>query len=811
MRARDFSRLKLEPPVMRSPETYVFSKLSESIGRVGLCCVPFSSGPRRIALDSYSLLKTIWIKNLVKFTKLGLVLFSIEAVAQSSGAFISRQDRLQLTDFYTNMLRQKLAGELKLIGVEGQEPVVSLSIEFDDTKVVADADAWRRSQESKAGAERAAQTEAVKSNIAELMEKYKPIQPQLPEPPQTNEKADEEPDDVAKDEEIKGGIRLGRLNVDIANATISQIINRAQDDLRKKPVVEKNEKPQTATVPQVIIPAQPPVTLSISVPAPQSAPLEPFAYKAADYIKKISVDIILPAKTPKSFADSVPNLVATFLEFKTIANGASTAGWVKVKTAPPVPEAPKAEVAKPTPQTFIEGIWKPENSFIAIVVSVLILGLFIIIAMFAASRALSKGLQSAMSGLGKDIAALRPADSARDSDEDSNVKDVSAPTVNIASDQRGSFDQAAAGQAITRDMQNIRSQVSGFISENTFLCAEYLSDMFYDDTGLADFRDLLSFMGYAPLKPSLDHLPRAAVEKLETYIEEHRESPPNMLSGAEIAQRMYAECVSKATLRDESMKVFDPIRAVLIKYDDAVVSKYISDADTVSIAILLKTLSVERGNRLMKSIPAGVLKESAALLDRPIDSPDQVIAQMITKLSEVSAGIAERSQAQRRLIMRLVKTVTTAEEGMVYDLIPPDDWELKRQIMLTKLFLKDVPYVPVKALGQAFNALPLAKRAEVMLVADEALKTALNSTVGSGNKRAEMLQAEIDQNQKNVKKMAEINNRKSATLESLVQSVRRVIAADKQIVDQIIFAQANALGLKIPEGLVLPAEVNKAA
>lgn len=774
-----------------------------------LCFAPTYCGLGDL-LDSVGLSKAIWGKKLARYGKLGLLLFSIEALAQSSGAFISRQDRLQLTDFYTNMLRQKLAGELKLIGVEGQDPVVSLSIEFDDTKVVADADAWRRTQESKAGAERAAQNEAVKSNIAELMEKYKPVQPQLPTPPEAADNADEDGEDAKKEDEIQGGTRLGRLNVDISNATISEIINKAQDDLKNKKTADKADKPQP-TAPQVVIPAQPPVTLSISVPAPQSASIEPFVYKAADYIKKITADIILPAKTPKSFADSVPNMVATFLEFKAIANGAPTSGWVKVKVAPPIPEAPKVEAEKPSPKTFIEGIWKPENAFISIVVSVLILGLFMVIAMFAASRALSKGLQNAMSGLGKDIAALRPAEAARDSEEEVAAKDAVAPVVNVTSDQRGSFDQAAAGQAITRDMQNIRRQVSGFISENTFLCAEYMSDMFYDDNGLADFRDLLSFMGYAPLKAAIDHLPRAAVEKLETYIEEHRELPPNMLSGAEIAQRMYAECVSKATLRDESMKVFDPVRAVLIKYDDAVISKFVADADTVSIAILLKTLSVERGNRLMKVIPAAILKESAAMLDRPIESPDQVIAQMITKLSEVSAGIVERSQAQRRLIMRLVKTVTSAEEGLVYDLIPADDWELKRQIMQSKLFLRDVQYVPAKALGQAFSSLPLAKRAEIILVADDALKAALNATVGSGNKRAEMLQAEIEQNQKNTKKMGDISSRKSAILEGLVVAVRRVVGADRQIVDQIIYAQAKALGLKIPEGLVLPADTSRAA
>ncbi len=737
---------------------------------------------------------------------------SIEALAQNATVSISRQDRLQLTDFYSSMLRQKLTSELKLVGVDGQEPSVYLTLEFDETKVSADAQAWRREQEAKIGADRAAQTEAVKLNIAEMMEKYKPVQPQLPTPPEQASQEDEEDEKVeSAADDVKGGVRLGRLNVDIANATISQIINQAQENLKEKK--EKTPKVVMAQTqqPNIVLPAQPTVTLSLSVPAPSQQPLEPFVFKAADYIKKISVDITLPAKTPKTFSDGVPKLVANFLEFAAISKGAPTTNWVKVKLAPPIPEAPKVEQEKPTPKTFVEGIWRPENSFISTVVSVLILGLFLFVAMLVAARALSKGVQNAVMGLGRDIAALKPAEAAKDGDDEASVKEVVAVASNSDSEQRGSFDQAAASQAITRDMQNIRSQMTSFIADNTFLCAEYISDMFYDDNGLADFRDLLSFMGFAPLKPALDHLPRAAVEKLEVYVEEHRETPPNMLNGAEIAQRMYGECVSKATLRDETMKVFDPVRAVLIKYDDAIVTKFISEADNVAIAVLLKTLSVERGNRLMKAIPGNVLKEAAALLDKQIDSPDQVIAQMITKLGQVSAGITERSQAQRRLIMRLVKTVTVADEGVVYELVPAEDWDLKRQIMGSKLFLRDVSYVPAKALTQAFNALPLPRRAEVILVADDAVKAALNATVGTGNKRAEMLQAEIEQNQKNAKKMADINARKTVILEALVAAIRRVISADKSIVDQIIFSQAKALGVNPPEGLNLPADVNKAA
>jgi len=745
----------------------------------------------------------------LKWLQLAVLFFAFDVLAATGTVFISRQDRLELTNFYSNMLRQKLISELKLIGVDGQEPAVSLSLEFDETRVSADAEAWKKNQDSIAGKERDTQSELVRANIAELVEKYKPVvQPAAPQAPVPEQKKEEEPE-IKKEDDVKGGVRLGRLNVDIANSTISEIISKAQEEKLKPQVQQVVPAPLPNPAPAPV-PVSTPVTVAISVPPPSTVQGEAFVFKAADYIKKISVEVTLPAKTPKAFSDSLSGMISTFLDFQAISKGTSTTNWVKVRTAPPVPEAPKVEPPKPTPQTFVESIWRPDNAFISTVLSVLILGLFVFLAMFVASRALSKGLQNAISGLGKDIAALKPAEESKDTDEDVS-KDVVAVAVGDEGEQRGSFDAAAAGQALTRDMQNIRGQMTSFIAENTFLSAEYLSDMFYDDNGLADFRDLLSFMGYAPLKPALDHLPRSAVEKLEAYIEEHRETPPTMLNGAEIAQRMYGECVSKATLRDEAMKAFDPVRAVLIKYEDAVITKFISEADTVSVAVLLKTLTVERGNRLMRAIPGNVLKEAAGMLDKPIDSPDQVIAQMITKLTQVSAGITERSQAQRRLILRLVKTVTVADEGLVYDLVPSEDWDLKRQIMQMKLFLKDAVFVPTKTLAQAFGSLPLARRAEVMILAEQDLKSALTATVGSGNKRAEMLQTEVDQTQKNAKKIAEINSRKEAVMESFIAAVRRVVSSDKAVIDQIILAQAQALGIKPPEGISTAAENRKTA
>jgi hypothetical protein len=74
-----------------------------------------------------------------------------------------------------------------------------------------------------------------------------------------------------------------------------------------------------------------------------------------------------------------------------------------------------------------------------------------------------------------------------------------------------------------------------------------------------------------------------------------------------------------------------------------------------------------------------------------------------------------------------------------------------------------------------------------------------------------MLQTEVDQTLKNAKKIAEINSRKEAVMESFIAAVRRVVSADKTVIDQIILAQSQTLGIKPPEGISAAAETRKTA
>ena len=77
-------------------------------------------------------------------------------------------------------------------------------------------------------------------------------------------------------------------------------------------------------------------------------------------------------------------------------------------------------------------------------------------------------------------------------------------------------------------------ELAEIIQENPQVCAEILRDLFYEEYGLEDLRDLLSFAGYGTLKEALNMLPKSCIEELKGYIEDSRENPTSLLNGVEV-------------------------------------------------------------------------------------------------------------------------------------------------------------------------------------------------------------------------------------------------------------------------------------
>ena len=689
------------------------------------------------------------------------------AAIESGNTIISRKDRLELTDIYTNTVLQKVRGELRLNGILDREPSVTVQLEFDEKKLAADAATWIVTEQERLKQSETKQNSDLKQSIKDLIATA------------VAERTPKKPSEIDQAKASGTGLpRLGRLNVDITDATISEVIRRSDE-------LEASRAPEASS----------PITLAINMPSPSGASLNPFIFNAADYISKLSVAVILPATTPNQIESGLKAAIENVLDLKSIAKGQATQDWIQITKAPLLPPQPSLEPL-PTAKTYLQNIWRPENLFVGILTTGLVVGMFVLMSMFIAASMISKGLKSAFVTLGKDIASLKPPEEKEESestdvnegeDEDEEVEEK--------------YDATATSQALTHEMATIRDQVRALVVDQAFLSAEYLRDMLYSDSGLADFKDFLSFIGYSPLKPALDLLPQSAIERLQTFIEESRDNPPNLLNGTEIAQRVYSECVSKATLTTEAAKALDPVRAELIKTEDVAVAKFLSEADSTEIALLLRTLTVERGNRLMKGLSAAKLKAAASDLDKPLSDQDQVIAAVISKLRNISSSLVEKSQSQRKLILRLAKSVSVADEDIVYELVPPEDWDLKRQIIRQRIFLKDAIYVPAKILSAAFGSLPLATRCAVMIVASDELKKSIMATMQSGSKKAEILQTEIEQTKKNAKKLELIQSTKDKYLEAMATATRKFVTGDLAVVDQIMLAQAKALNIEPPAEL----------
>ncbi|MCX6124326.1 MAG: hypothetical protein NTV34_06195, partial [Proteobacteria bacterium] len=323
---------------------------------------------------------------------LPLILGADRSLAQAAQnvakTIISRKDRLELTDFYTNVVQQKIRSELRLNGINDREGSVALVLEFDEQRLTSDATTWYKSLQDNQVINARKQSFSLRSSIKELIASSRADRIKS-KPSESSESS----------EAIPGGLRLGRLNVDISNSVIAEILTSSNRSI-------------DAGSPTALVAQESPVTLAINIPAENGMTVEPYVFKAADYIKKVSLEIILPAVTPKEVVERLPGSLVSLLDLESMSKGANTKEWIKVALAPalplPIPEVKPEVIA--TPKSFAKNIWKPENAFLGTLASGLVIGIFILVSMIVGSKAVSKGINTAVSTLGKDIASLKPAD-----------------------------------------------------------------------------------------------------------------------------------------------------------------------------------------------------------------------------------------------------------------------------------------------------------------------------------------------------------------------------------------------------------------
>ncbi len=713
---------------------------------------------------------------------------------------ISQQDHIDLAAHYSTLAKETAQAVLTLSGIKNASVTASATMEFDKEKLEKDAKVWYDTQISTAAAKSEEMIAASQTNFTKLLQLAQEEQKKRDVEIRKEYEILREKERIASEEASKRALEAskntapptaakpGAANQDSTRMGILNI--GAQDIDFKEDTSNLPQVPVTNVFPvtSIVVPPQgAPLSVGINSSSNTEAQLVPFTFKAADYLTKVNVTLVLGSEVPEKLVKSIISRVDIALNLGKISSGKPTNDWIKVEKVELEPAAPMLNLKE-----FMKSLLGPSNFFVSGISMALILGLFVLSSALITSMLLKKGIQNATNTLGQGISSLKPASESEGDGGDKHEKEEESEGENQAS----AADTEASNHATTADLGNIREQLTKLIELETYACAEVIKDIFYEESGFTDFRDLVVFVGYSSLRPVIELIPKTTVEKMLGFVEENKDVEPNILNGARISQAVYGEVIAKVSFKSPESKLLEPVKEALIRIEDNVLDALMRTATSVEVALILRSLSNERSTRVVQNIQTEVLKEALEKLGDESKTWEQVIPSLIKKISASAEKIVVKSLAHQRLILKLVKNATLDQEDMIYELIPSNDFELKRQIIKTKLLFKDLKYVPQALFDKAFGKLPIKVRAQIVIAGDDEMKKLIFKVVTEGTRKFELLQAEVSELEKSEKRVADIKVNRLSLFGELMFEIRAMISDNPQWIEMILKAQAEELNVE---------------
>jgi hypothetical protein len=566
------------------------------------------------------------------------------------------------------------------------------------------------------------------------------------------------------------GPRLGILNIDIDDSTLSEIL--AQE-----------AKPEKPAEPQVIKAKENPIALSVSVPSAGAFVPPTFIYDPSDYVKDISINVKLPFGVPAGLTENVRKNLYSQLQLDQLTKK-SPNDLIKIETlAEPIADVVVEKQFNV--KEWVLSLIDPQSSLLGTLLAALIFGMMLLVS--------AKILAKVIGPIGPNILALKPEPEVNESD----TVELEAHADEHEVEER--YDAAANATAMTAEMQPLRDQLGQLMAEQPDLCAEVLRDLFYQSTGLSSFRDLLSFAGYNCLKPAMSLLPSYNLDELAAYIEDNKDEASNILMGVETAQKIYRDCISKITHASSDGEGLDVLRNKIISISDDVIRNYIKDASARHVAVMLNVLTVDRSNQIIKFVNSDVLKEATALLDSIGDAKD-TISEILTGLDKPQEKEATKSTVkQTRFVMRLIKAATLDEEDNIKKLIEPGNWSLRGDQMRIKFLFADLMLIELPELKKILDSFPTKFRAEFIYVCPDAVKSSLLGAYEAGSKLRELLDDELKQLETNTAQQTAVKKKRPALIEAYMAKLRDKIKKDDELVKKAIATEAKNLGIDPPK------------
>lgn len=637
------------------------------------------------------------------------------------------------------------------------KPTFYLQVQFNESKFKNDFSAYQSKLEK-------AQKEHMEVEKNRLKQMYQEITGRKPKDKDLQQNRKITPD--------RDGPRFGRLNIDLDPVIADEIIAEGSLESESAGPAVSFQMPDFAS------------KLSI----------DPFNYDPVIYVNGLTINLSIPDNTSDSEIASLSTTIKQSLLFTGIT--IDETNDIKVTKIEPF----SGEGASNTP-SLSEWFMSPSNATIGIVLASLILGLFAVICIFLLSKVFSR--------IAGSIAELKPEPVA-DSIGENNAVDMSggsqeeiivnADVEDVTPSRGGSeHDSAAALSAMTSEMRTIRDQLAEIIHESPQVCSELLRDLCYEDHGMEDFRDLLSFAGYTTLKNAMEKLPESVVLQLQAYIEDNRDSQVNLIRGCEVAQRIYRDTVSKISVKSEASDKLSALKEMLVMVDDAPLAKVTDEANAKEVSILLRLLSVERGNRLMKSLDSQKLKEACDLLDAKLEDEGELCEGLKSKLETAQDSVEHSSQLQTRFILRLAKSATIEEESSLLELIPKSDWNLKFSILKNRFLFSFSKYIPGQDLRRIFDSYDLAKRCEMLFCVGDEIKQIVLAEYPEGSKMSEMIADELKNVENNKTRNESVRKNKVKLLMEFLEKVRAKMSTDTELLEKTLMAEFKETGAEVPQ------------
>lgn len=640
-----------------------------------------------------------------------------------------------------------------------------LTFEFDHKKFDADWASWKSASIAKREESLAEQQKIMNETYNALLEKM-----------QADTSVKEEPKKNLDTPESSSKQRFGRLNVDLNSEKLESILDEAVT-----PAPVASEKPK----------------ITLQIPTITHTPVEPFSYDSLSYVRNLKLELTVPDAIGDEIINKASESIVNALKSQSLDIKRQSISVVKTKPKPKPKPEPKPAPPPPEPITVEKWLLSPNNPSVGILISAIVLGLCALICIILLAKVIGK--------IAGSIAELKPEGGSEGGGSGGDSVGFEPEEVIAAADDDSGGDygggqSSAQISAMTSEMKTIRDQLAEIVLENPDVASELLRDLCYERHGMEDFRDLLSFSGYNTLKEAMQLLPDSVMIQLQNYIEDNREAQVNLIRGCEVAQRIYRDTVSKISLKSESGEHIHSLKNTLIRIDDQVIDQTVqADATPAEITVLLKLLSVERGNRLMKSLEPKVLRDACELLDQPIDNEEALVKGLVEKLEKAQSGVQVTTQLQKRFILRLAKTASIDEEAALLELIAQDNWDLKQEILRTRFLYNYIPYLPPENLRGIIEAFPLSKRAEILFVVDEEVKSAVLSQYKEGSKVYDMINDELENVTKNAKRRDHVLKSKAKLIDDLLDKVRQEAARSDTVVVETLRNEFAKLGVEIPE------------